>query len=74
MKCNFFAVPVLLISCCLADSGGLAVSDKEKATFLSGTATSAPPSGHQPDVCSNLSVTFFGDIADSGDSCFHIEW
>src|SRR5215471_16008398 len=51
------SIALALVSSCLAAAGGLIVSDKEKATFLSGIATNAPPNGHQPDACANLNVT-----------------
>jgi hypothetical protein len=34
----------------------LAVTNSTEPSFASGTATSAPPSGDQPDVCANLGV------------------
>jgi hypothetical protein len=51
------ALTLALVSCCLAQGGGLTVQNKEQAVFLSGIATNAPPNGHQPDACSNLNVT-----------------
>src|SRR4051794_38207184 len=36
--------------------GGLAVTRTDRAAFLTGTATDAPPSGGQPAVCSALGV------------------
>jgi len=51
------AITLALVSSCLAATGALTVSDKEKAAFLTGIATDAPPNGQQPDACSNLNVT-----------------
>jgi Lysyl oxidase len=38
-------------------SSGLTVKNSEKASFTSGTATNAPPTPGQPDVCGALGVT-----------------
>src|SRR4051794_6454626 len=38
------------------DGQNLVVTSPTDPVFTTGTATNAPPSGNQPDVCSNLGV------------------
>jgi hypothetical protein len=54
-------IPLMSAVCSVASpqssDDGLVLHDRENAIFWSGTATTAPPNGQQPYVCTNTGVT-----------------